>query len=142
MLQRPDAVVLGAGVIGLTTGTCLAEQGMSVQLLTRSDPSATTSAVASAMIGPSMAPADDLSGARERRSIAEFAVLAVMAGTGVTTRRGRLASRQIGPELPGLSPCRPEELPEGFAAGFWATLPLVDMSIYLDYLAGVSGLML
>ncbi len=30
--------------------------------------------------------------------------------------------------------CAPGELPAGFAAGFWATLPLVDMPVYLGYL--------
>lgn len=51
-----------------------------------------------------------------------------------TMRRGRLASRQPGPSLPGLESCRSHELPVGFAAGFRATLPLVDMPVYLAYL--------
>jgi len=131
---RWDVVVVGAGVIGLTTGVCLAEQGLRVKLRTRLAPSATTSAVASAMIGPSLAPADDPVGARERVSITEFSALASAPDTGVTLRRGRLASRTIGPSLPGLQPCLPTELPAGFASGFWITLPLVDMGIYLDYL--------
>jgi len=132
---RPDVIVLGAGVIGLSLGVCLAEQGFRVQLRTRSAPSATTSAVASAMIGPSVAPAEDPSGIRERAGIEEFTALAAVEGSGVALRRGRLASRQAGPPLPGLEPCTPAELPAGFAAGSWARLPLVDMPIYLDYLA-------
>ncbi len=132
--RRPDVVVLGAGVIGLTTGVCLAEQGLRVQMRTHLAPSATTSAVASAMIGPSFAPADDPAGVRERVGIAEFTALAAMRGTGVALRRGRLASRQAGSPLPGLERCAPGELPGGFAAAFWATLPLVDMPVYLDYL--------
>jgi D-amino-acid oxidase len=132
--HRPDVIVVGAGVIGLTTGVCLAEQGLRVQLRTKAAPRATTSAVASAMIGPSFAPADDPVGVRERVSIAEFIALADVEGAGVTIRRGRLTSREVGPALPGLQPCAPAELPRGFAAGFWATVPLVDMPIYLDYL--------
>ena len=123
-------------MIGLTVGVCLAEQGLRVQLYARSAPSDTTSAVASAMIGPSLAPADDPVGIRERVSIEEFTALADVDGTGVALRQGRLVSRQPGPSLPGLLPCAPRELPDGFAAGFWATLPLVDMPVYLDYLVG------
>lgn len=132
---RPDVVVIGAGVIGLTTGVCLVEQGLRVQLRTRAAPSATTSSVASAMIGPSLAPADDPVGARERAGIEEFTALAGVAGTGVTLRRGRLASRETAPPLPGMQACAPAELPAGFAGGFWADLPLVEMPVYLDYLA-------
>jgi D-amino-acid oxidase len=86
------------------------------------------------MVGPSLVPADDPVGGRERVSIAEFTGLAEIEGTGVTLRRGRLTSRQPGPSLPGLQPCAPRDLPDGFAAGFWSTLPLVDMPIYLRYL--------
>ena len=134
-VARPEVLVVGAGVIGLTVGVCLAEQGLRVQLCARSAPADTTSAVASAMIGPSLAPADDPVGIRERVSIEEFTALAGVDGTGVAMRRGRLASRQPGPSLRGLQPCAPQELPDGFAAGFWTTLPLVDMPVYLHYLA-------
>jgi len=99
-------------------------------------PAQTTSAVASAMVGPAMAPPDGDTGRRERASIAEFTVLAEIAGTGVTMRRGRLASRQPVPPLGDLMPCAADELPPGFAAAFWATLPLVEMPVYLDYFAG------
>jgi D-amino-acid oxidase len=132
--RRPDVIVLGAGVIGLTTGVCLAERGLRVQIRTREVPSSTTSAVASAMIGPSFAPADDPVGVRDRVGIEEFTALAAVAGTGAALRRGRLVSRQTGPPPPGVELCAPDELPSGFAAGFWATLPLVDMPVYLDYL--------
>lgn len=131
---RPDVVVVGAGVIGLTAGVCLAEQGLRVRLCARSAPSATTSAVAAAMIGPGLAPAADPIGVRERVSTEEFTALAEVDGTGVALRRGRLASREPGPALPGLQACTPQELPDGFAGGFWSRLPLVDMPVYLDYL--------
>ncbi len=132
--RRPDVLVLGAGVIGLTLGVCLAEQGLRVRLCTRALPSATTSAVASAMIGPSFAPADDPVGVRERVGIEEFSALAGVTGTGVAVRRGRLVSRDDAPLPPGVERCTPDELPVGFASGFWMNLPLVDMPVYLDYL--------
>jgi len=133
--RAPDVVVVGAGVIGLSTGVCLAEHGRRVEVYAQRGPMQTTSAVASAMIGPAMAPAGDEAGRRERTSIAEFTALAEVAGTGVTIRRGRLASREPLPAPGGTSPCAPEEVPPGFAIASWATLPLVDMPVYLDYLA-------
>ena len=87
------------------------------------------------MIGPSFAAADDPVGVRERLGIEEFTALADVAGAGVALRRGRLASRQAVRPLPGLQPCSAAELPAGFAGGFWTRLPLVDMPVYLDYLA-------
>lgn len=132
--------MIGAGVVGLSTGVCLAERGRRVEVRARLAPAQTTSAVASAMIGPAMAPADDAAGRRERASIAQFTALAEVAGTGVTIRRGRLASREPPPAtVPALQdtvPCVPCELPPGFAAASWATVPLVDMPVYLEYLTG------
>jgi hypothetical protein len=41
-----------------------------------------------------------------------------------------LASREPVPALGDLQPCAADELPPGFAAAFWARLPLVDMPRY------------
>jgi glycine/D-amino acid oxidase-like deaminating enzyme len=43
----PNIVVIGAGVIGLSTGVCLAERGQRVEVRARLAPTQTTSAVAS-----------------------------------------------------------------------------------------------
>jgi D-amino-acid oxidase len=37
-------------------------------------------------------------------------------------------------ELPGFRLCRPEELADGFVAGWRYTAPVIDMPLYLDYL--------
>ncbi len=47
-----DALVIGAGVSGLTTATCLAEAGLRVQIWAAEPPQATTSVAAGAMWGP------------------------------------------------------------------------------------------
>ena len=122
-------------MIGLSTAVHLAEGGQRVEVRSRLAPGQTTSAVASAMVGPALAAADEAASRRERASIAEFVALAEASGTGVSMRRGRLASREPVPALGDLAPCAAEELPPGFAAGFWTTLPLVDMPRYLDYLS-------
>lgn len=131
----PDIVVIGAGVIGLSTAVSLAERGGRVEVRAQRGPTHTTSPVASAMIGPAMAAGGD-EARPERASIAEFTALAEVAGSGVTIRRGRLASREPLPAPEGTLPCASDVVPAGFVAASWATLPLVDMPVYLDYLAG------
>lgn len=86
------------------------------------------------MVGPSVAAPDDPATAWARTSIEEFTALACGAAAGVTLRRGRLASRGSGPPLPGFQPCSSDELPTGFAAAWWTTVPLVEMEVYLAYL--------
>ena len=132
-----DAVVVGAGVIGLSTGICLAERGLRVRVLTAELPQSTTSAAAVAMIGPALSPPADTASKWERVTIEEFRRLAEVPDTGVHLCRGRLAAREAPDEPPpGLETCTSDELPDGFTFGFWATLPLVDMPRYLGYLAG------
>ncbi len=128
--------MVGAGVIGLSTAICLADRGVRVEVRTELDPAQTTSAVASAMIGPAIAPPGSQIGRWEQASVAYFRGLAADEGSGVMMRRGRLTARQRVPAPPGdLEPCGGDELPSGFAVGYWATLALVDMVPYLNYLA-------
>lgn len=128
--------MVGAGVIGLSTAVCLAERRVRVEVRAELEPAQTTSAVASAMIGPAIAPADSRISRWEQASIAYFGGLADQEGSGVMMCRGRLTARQPVPAPPGdVEPCGAEELPSGFAVGYWATLPLVDMVRYLSYLA-------
>jgi len=84
----PDVVVIRAGVIGLSTAVCLAERGRHVEVRTELEPSQTTSAVASAMIGPAIAPPDSGVGRWEQASVAQFSSLAEERGTGVMMPRG------------------------------------------------------
>lgn len=50
-----DVVVVGAGVIGLTSAICLAEDGMDVRIVAAAPPQETTSRAASAMWGSTFA---------------------------------------------------------------------------------------
>ena len=50
-----DVLVVGAGVVGLTTALCLAESGLRVGIRTAAPPGASTSATAGAVWGPVMA---------------------------------------------------------------------------------------
>src|SRR5690242_17892640 len=82
-----DVLVLGAGVIGLTTAAVLQDAGLRVEIWTRDDPLATTSAVAAAIWYPYLAePRDRV----QRWAAATFAKLRELAedpATGVTMLR-------------------------------------------------------
>ncbi|GIH92638.1 FAD-dependent oxidoreductase [Planobispora siamensis] len=135
-----DVLIIGAGVIGLTTAVCLAEGGLNVRVRTASPPRRTTSAVAGAMIGGPVF-SEPLAAAVgwQRTSLEEFAALAGDPDTGVRVARGRLVStlgEETPPwakELPGFAPCAPDEH-AGFPVAFWISSPLVDMPRYLGYL--------
>jgi D-amino-acid oxidase len=134
-----DALVIGAGVIGLTSAICLAESGMDVRIHTAAPPQETTSRAASAMWGSSFAgPADDV-----RRwavqSLEDLRALADEPGSGVRVARGMLAARSTeeGPPefaFPGIDVVRRDDAPPGFVAAFTIEVPLVDMPGHLDYL--------
>jgi D-amino-acid oxidase len=74
--------------------------------------------------------------------LTDFRELAEQPGTGVRMAPvltvGDLPSGTALPPqvalIPDLRACEPAELPEGFAAGFRSTMPLMDMPRYLDYL--------
>jgi len=136
-LESHDVIVVGAGVIGLTVAVCLAERGQRVEVRTDREPARTTSAVASAMIGPMIAAPDSLVGRWEKASVEQFTALAGVDRTGVMIGRGRLVGRDaVVPAPPGdLPPCDGVDLPAGFAVGYWATLPLVDMVTCPDGIA-------
>jgi D-amino-acid oxidase len=133
-----DVLVLGAGVIGLTTAIRAAEAGMAVQVLAADPPRETTSAVAGAMVGPLLTPPGDRTRAWGQATIEELT--AGPAAPGVRVTRGVLAARPAGmlppfvEQVPGFRLCLPEERPAGFGTGFWVELPLVDTPTYLDHL--------
>jgi len=137
-----DAVVIGAGVSGLTTAICLVEAGWAVQVWAAEPPRATTSAVAGALWGPSFLEPMAKTMAWTNRSLVDFTELAEDPATGVRMApalsvSAMPAAGDTPPQarsIPDLRPCPPEDLPDGFASGFRATMPLIDMSRYLDHL--------
>ncbi|MGK5555379.1 FAD-dependent oxidoreductase [Actinomadura kijaniata] len=138
-----DTIVLGAGVSGLTTAICLAEAGADVRVLTAAPPRETASVVAGAIWGPCFLEPRAATLAWTERSLRDFRALAGRPGTGVRmapvlTVGWLPPAGDLPPEVrlvPDLRACAPGELPAGFGAGFRSTMPLVDMPVYLDYLA-------
>ncbi|WP_062434176.1 FAD-dependent oxidoreductase [Herbidospora daliensis] len=140
MAQHADVVVVGGGVVGLTTAIALNEAGLRAVVWTAEVPRQTTSAVAGALLGgPVMTEPRDDAVRWQKTGLEIFGELAARAHTGVTAARGRLVTQMDGGtppwahDLPGFAECSPDEL-AGFKAGFWITSPIADMPCYLDYL--------
>lgn len=138
-----DALVIGAGISGLTTAITLAEVGRRVRIWSAAPTAETTSTLASAMVGPNFAPPGDRLRDWQRETVTRLT--ASPSTPGVAIRDGLLVARPAGPpppyadEAPGFRPADPEEMPAGYGTGFWVRLPLVDMPVYLDHLVDRFG---
>ncbi|TSB19711.1 FAD-dependent oxidoreductase [Streptomyces benahoarensis] len=146
--EANDILVIGGGVIGLTSAIALAEDGHRVRLVSRDPAADSTSAVAGGLCWPyrirPRTPA-------VRWSLRGFEVLAELADrpweTGARMVAGTMTEPAAtgGPEadadplaawyaaVPGLRRARPDEVPEGHT-GWRARTPLVDMPTHLHYL--------
>ncbi|WP_082964697.1 FAD-dependent oxidoreductase [Mycobacterium sp. E796] len=138
-----EIVVVGAGVSGLTSAICLAEAGWPVRVWAAAMPQQTTSAVAGAVWAPPR-PAERAAATLgwSEHSLRVFRELAGDPGTGVRMAPALAVGEFIGAEaaapaaklIPDLRPADPADVPAGFGAGFRATMPMIDMPRYLDYL--------
>jgi D-amino-acid oxidase len=135
-----DALIIGAGVSGLTTGICLAEAGLKVTIRAAAPPESTTSVAAGALWGPVRVGPEDRAVAWAQTSLDVLTKLAAEPGTGVRMVSGKEITRTE-PELPywshllpSMRLCEPDELPPGFAGGWHFTSPLANMPVYLGYL--------
>jgi D-amino-acid oxidase len=136
-------VVVGAGVSGLTSAVCLAEAGWPVRVWAAAMPQQTTSAVAGAVWAPPR-PAERaaMTHGWTEHSLRVFRELAEDPGTGVRLApalavgelAGNAATSSAAELIPDLRPADPADVPEGFGVGFRATVPMIDMPEYLDYL--------
>ena len=139
--MQPDVLVVGAGVSGLTTAICLAEAGRRVTVAAADPPPRTTSAAAGAIWGPHLVGMDDRIDKWSLRTLAALTELAADPATGVRVATGTAATRarQSDPldwvaALDEARPCEPAELPAGYAGGWRLTVPIVSMTVYLEYL--------
>lgn len=134
-----EVVVVGAGVIGLTTAVRLAEAGHGVVVLSDQEPGSTTSAAAGAMLGISGMPPDHPATRWTEVATAVFDELARDPTTGIHRVHGRIVTDfadEAPPwarSLPDFRACTAEER-RGFRSGMMVTLPFADMPVYLQYL--------
>ncbi|MFF6860693.1 MULTISPECIES: FAD-dependent oxidoreductase [Streptomyces] len=134
-----EVVVVGGGVIGLTTAVVLAERGRRVRLWTREPVERTTSVVAGGLWWPYRIEPVALAQAWALRSLDVYEELAARPEeTGVRLSEGVLGETtpdEVGAwasaRLPGL---RAATAGEYAGVGLWARLPLVDMSAHLPWL--------
>jgi D-amino-acid oxidase len=133
-------IVVGGGVIGLTTAVVLAERGHRVRVWTREPAERTTSAVAGGLWWPYHIEPVESARAWALRSLEVYEELAARPSrTGVRLVEGVLGETDpaevrawAAGRLPGLRAATAEEYPRGGA--LWARLPLVDMPAHLPWL--------
>ncbi|MFF3482993.1 FAD-dependent oxidoreductase [Streptomyces sp. NPDC002701] len=134
-----DVIVVGSGVIGLTTALVLAESGRRVRIWTREPAERTTSAVAGALWWPYAIEPRDLARQWALRSLSVYEELAARSGeTGVRMVEGVMGEARLDEQgawaaarLPGLRASTAEEYR---GSGLWARLPLIDMPVHLGWL--------
>ena len=139
MSHEVDAVVVGAGVSGLTSAIRLAERGLRVLVRAAKAPHHTTSCAAGAIWGPHMVSHEHaMDWALE--SLAVFRDLAGKPSTGVSMVDGVEAGR-AGVTVPHPAPgvenvrrCDESTLPPPYRSGWHYRVPMIEMSRYLDYL--------
>jgi D-amino-acid oxidase len=147
-----DVLVLGAGVIGLTTAICLAEAGLTVAIAAAEPPEQTTSAAAGAIWGPHLVGMDDRIArwagvTLDRLAELSHPVLGASELAGIVhTASGIAATREhtdAPPEFAAgasdLTPCPPGQIPAGYRSAWRLTATIVSMPGYLDYLARRYG---
>ena len=139
-------VVVGAGVSGLTSAVCLAEAGWTVRVWAAAMPRQTTSAAAGAVWAPPR-PSSAKTLKWSHESLRAFRELAEKPDTGVCMAPALTVGDSKAAEAMSLAagliadvrPADAADLRDGFAAGFRATLPMIDMPRYLDYLTTRLG---
>ncbi len=132
-------IVVGSGVIGLTTAVVLAESGRRVRIWTRDPAERTTSAVAGALWWPYAIEPTGLARRWALRSLSVYEELAARPGeTGVRLVEGVMGEERLDEQrawaaarLPGLRESTAEEYA---GPGLWARLPLIDMPVHLGWL--------
>jgi D-amino-acid oxidase len=134
-------IVVGAGVVGLSSALRLAEHGHDVAVLARDLPPETTSAVAAALWHPYRAFPREAVTTWSATTYAELSRLADdEPGCGVAVRwgtellRGPVTTPWWREAVPRLDPLT--TVPEGYDGGWRLPVPVADMSAYLPWLAG------
>lgn len=133
-------LVIGAGVVGLTTAVCLAEAGVDVEVVSDRELRATTSAASCASWDPYQVEPPALVEPWSKVTLAELTGLSTRPDCGVRLVEGTHESR-LPTELPswaelvGARRCALGELRSGFVTGWRYRVPVVDMPRYLTCLA-------
>lgn len=137
-----DAIVVGAGVIGLTSAVRLAEAGFKVRILARERTPSTTSDVAAAVWYPFRCGPEGRTLGWSRRAYRVFRDLARDPDTGIVMVEGIDIVDRGTPEpwwagaVEGVRAAASDELPAGHAAGHVFTSPVACMPAFMAWLEG------
>ena len=141
MGDRFDAVVVGAGIIGLTTALRLQQAGARVAVLTAEPSAETTSSVAAAVWYPTRTRFEPHVRDWAVRTYDEFARQAADGVPGVVMRPTWMLLRGEAQDVPWWASALPDlrtlhrdEVRAPFAGGWAFTVPSVEMSRYLPWL--------
>lgn len=133
-----DVVVIGAGIVGLTTAYELADAGHRVDVISRDDPYETVSGVAGGLWFPYHAAPRELIHGWGLAALDRFVALAAHPDTGVRIARGVMAESDPDPwwreGLTGVREATPQERPAHAPFAFVAHLPLVTTTIHLAWI--------
>lgn len=137
--RSSEVIVVGSGVIGLTTAVVLAERGARVRVWAREPAERTTSAVAGALWWPYRIEPKTLARAWALQSLSVYEELASRAEeSGVRMVEGVLGESRLDEQVswvaarvPGLRAATAEEYA---GTALWARLPLLDMPAHLRWL--------
>ncbi len=137
-----EVVVIGCGVIGLSTAVRLREAGLDARIVAADPPERTTSAVAAAIWYPYKAYPEREVLRWGRRTFGVLETLAAEPKAGVRMREGLELRREWAGEpwwagaVPGVRRCAEDELPPGYRDGHVFAVPVIEMPVYLRYLVG------
>jgi D-amino-acid oxidase len=140
MAAAVDVVVVGAGVVGLTTAITLAEAGLATRIVAAEPPSRVTSVAAGAIWGPVRCGPPQRCYEWAKTGLDVLRALTDEPSAGVHQLSGReLSATGATPpgwldQLPGTRLLTAAELPAGYTSGWAYTAPSVDMPAYLEYL--------
>ncbi len=134
--------MVGAGVVGLTCAARLLADGHRVDVVARDLPRETTSAVAAALWYPYRALPYDRVLAWSRASYDALAALATDAPDAGVRMQGGMEVLREAEERPWWADAVPDlaetyAVPDGYEAGWTFTAPVVEMPVYLDWLAAI-----
>jgi len=137
---RPDVLIVGAGVSGLTTGARLAECGVRVRIRAERGPAESSSAAAGAIWDPIYAnhPSVPVWAARTYDAFVRMQTEqrpGVRLVGGIEASRTPMSTPDWALNLPGYRECTASELPAGFASGWHYLAPIIDMPPYLRWLS-------
>jgi D-amino-acid oxidase len=136
-----DVLVVGAGIVGLTSAVRLQQAGAKVAVVTADEPAQTVSTIAAAVWYPTHTREDPRVLAWARRTFEELAAQATHGVPGVVMRPTRMLLRAPRSQPPWWAKAlgdfrvvRPVDVSEPFAGEWQFTVPNVEMRPYLHWL--------